>query len=231
MTEDPTHTVVERVNAPMAPTPGMVWIQPGVGVHMWDVERQEWLTAESPKVAAVPATLDVTLQVPLDQLLASYTERVAPYRGGDDDDPEPPRVLDAIGERVAQILADGQRKEVQSFVRETMAATIKAQVDTVVRDAMTTPVQRTNEYGQPKGAPTTLAELVVAEVHDWLTKEVGDYNRRQTNLAKFVAAEVDKAIKEDLAGALKTARGEVTQRLRDKAAEALAATVASMARV
>lgn len=182
--------------------------------------------------APIPASLDVTLSVPFDQLIHAYTQRPGPCSGDPDDFEEaPPVVLDVIGERVAQILAKEQRDEVRELVRASLAASIRAQVEEVVRDAVTTSIQPTDPWGQPKsGAPTTLRELIAKEAHDWMHKETGDYNRRRTMLQKYVGDEVDRAVKADLDEALKAARAEVTQQIKQKAAEAITATVTSIAR-
>lgn len=181
-------------------------------------------------VEEVPAALNVTLQIPMDQLLRAYTERPGPYRGGDDDEGPPPIVLDMIGERAAQILANEQRAEVRKMARERLRSAVEAQITAAVQETLASPIQRTDEFGAKRGEPTTLHALVMDETKKWLTKETGDYNRRQTMLQKYVGAEVDKAIKADLDEALKQARAEVTARLKAQAAAAIADTIQRVGR-
>lgn len=151
----------------------------------------------------IPAALDVTLSIPMDQLLGSYTQRPGRYTSDPDDyQEEPPVVLDAIGERVAQMLL--------------------ARFEADARKAA-------KAKGEKVGDPTTVRALAIKTANEWLNEPTDRYNRdKGTRGQQYIAAAVDKALKEDLDGALKAARAEITQRLKDKAAEAIAATVASM---
>jgi uncharacterized membrane protein YheB (UPF0754 family) len=180
----------------------------------------------------IPAVLDVTLQVPMDALLAAYTERIPEWSGNPDEysDGPPPAVRDAIGERVAQIIAAqildaDMRKDIRRAIQDKVLATVAE----AVGDAVTGEIRQTNQWGEATGPVTTMRELIIQEAKDYLSKPVDNYNRdKGTKATVLIRAEVDKAIKEDLNEALKVARAEVTALLKSKAADAIAATVAGM---
>lgn len=191
-------------------------------------------TPNTPDVAAnesIPAALDVTLTIPMDQLLGAYTQRPGRYYSSDPDDyqEEPPVVLDAIGERVAQMLLARFESDARKAAKARIDALIQERMVAIVDEALNGEVQRTNEWGEKVGTPTTVRALAVKTANEWLNEPADRYNRdKGTRGQKYIAEAVDRALKEDLDGALKAARAEITQRLRDKAAEAIAATVASM---
>jgi hypothetical protein len=177
----------------------------------------------------IPAALDVTLHIPMDQLLGAYTERVGRYSGDPDDYQEPPAVvLDAIGERVAQLLLSQIEADARKLVQSKLDKILNERIASIADEALNEEFQPLNTYGERTGTPTTVRGLAVKIAQDWFTKEVGDYNRRQTQGAKYITEAVDKALRADLDEALKAARVQITQRLKDKAAESMAATIASM---
>jgi hypothetical protein len=180
----------------------------------------------------IPANIDVTLTVPLDALLGAYTERVGRYTGDPDDYQDPPAiVLDAIGERVAQMLFDKIGADARESVRTRLNATIVSRIEAIVDAALDGEFQPVNPYGEKSGKPTTVRGLVIKLTEEWFNKKTGDYREQVTNGEKFIRAAVEKVIKEDLEAALGGARAQVTQRLKDRAAEAMAATIAKMSGV
>lgn len=183
-------------------------------------------------IESIPAVLDVTLQVPMEALLAAYTERIPAYSGDLDTYPAdpPPAVRDAIGERVAQIIAAQiMDADVRRDIRKAIQARVEAVVADAVGDAVTGEIRKTNEWGESVGPVTTMRDMIIKEAKDFLAKPADNYARdKGTKAQVLIRAEVDKAIKEDLDGALKAARAEVTALLKAKAADAIAATIAGM---
>jgi hypothetical protein len=188
----------------------------------------------SENTETIPAVLDVTLSVPMDALLAAYTERIPAWSGDPDEyDGPPPAVRDAIGERVAQIIAvQIMDADVRRDIRKAITAQVEATVAAAVGEAVTGEIRKTNEWGESVGPVTTMRELIIKEAKDYLSKPNDRYDSKKgTRAHELIRAEVDKAIKADLDDALKAARAEVTQMLKAKAAEAIAATVAGMSGV
>lgn len=186
--------------------------------------------SQIPTPEQIPAALDVTLSIPMDQLLGAYTQRPGRYSSDPDDyQEEPPVVLDAIGERVAQLLLARFEADARKAAKVKIDALVQERMLAVVDEALNGDIQRTNEWGEKVGTPTTVRALAIKTANDWLSEPVDRFNHgKGTRGQQYIAAAVDKALKEDLDDALKAARAEITQRLRDKAAEAIAATVASM---
>jgi hypothetical protein len=187
------------------------------------------MTDQTPTTEQIPAALDVTLSIPMAQLLGSYTQRPGPYSSDPDDyQEEPPVVLDAIGERVAQMLLARFEADARKAVQSKLDAALRDRIDAIVTEALEGEFQPLNHYGEKSGSPTTVRGMAVKMASEWFEKEIGDYNRRQKQGHKYIEQAVDKAMKEDLDAALRAARVQVTKRLQEKAAEAIAATIASM---
>lgn len=136
-----------------------------------------------------------------------------------------------LGDAVAaQIAADLKRDEGYSTLRrrvmELRDQEIRTQIAPIVAKAIEDPVQRTNEYGRPVGEPTTLTELIVKEVHAYLTRRSDQYRSgSQTVVEKFVADAVDKVVKRELAEVIVEEKAKVVAAVRAKAAELIAQAV------
>lgn len=137
-----------------------------------------------------------------------------------------------LGDAVAaQIAADLKRDEgypgLKSKVMEVRNDEIREQIKPIVAKAIEGNIQKTNEWGQPVGQSTTLHELIVKEVNDYLKRKVSDGYRsgNQTVIEKFVQDAVDKVVKKELAEAIVDEKTKVVAAVRAKAAELVAAAV------
>lgn len=105
--------------------------------------------------------------------------------------------------------------EIRERARELVAAAIEQ------------PMRRTDGYGNPVGDPTTLAEVIVAQAHDYLTKRVDDGYRSngETVLQKACREAVVKAIGAELSEVIAEEKAKVVAAVRAKAAELIAEAV------
>jgi cobalamin biosynthesis Mg chelatase CobN len=109
--------------------------------------------------------------------------------------------------------------------REVIKERTVSQVDAILTEALKKPIQRYDDYGNKRGEPTTLEQLIVERAEKWLTETTGDYNRRQTRIDKLISEAVDYKFSTELNKALADAKAKVLRVVREKAAEALSETL------
>lgn len=138
-----------------------------------------------------------------------------------DDGPEPR----TIGTEVAQLLANHviRDRDVWPPFRDAVThirdEEIRKAVAPLIAEALTTPKQQTNSWGESTGPATTLSEVIVAEARTQLGQKTGDSysSDRRTIVQKLVADEVTKAfgkvIAEEVAKARELVAGEIGQRV------------------
>lgn len=144
-----------------------------------------------------------------------------------------------IFERAAQILAQLATKDKDNYkslifrVREITNEEIRNRVIPMVNTALSTPLKKTNTYGEAIGPEITMRELIVEQVHDYLTKPSKNSISREnrTNVQEFINNEVKKVVDKELRESLDKARQEVAIAVKDQAAEMIQKTIAKMADV
>lgn len=139
---------------------------------------------------------------------------------------EPMILADVVAARIAEdIKKDDQYNSLRKRVLEIRDEEIREQLKPMIREAIEQPIQRTTEFGQPQGPPVTVAELVVKEAQNYLTKREG-YGRDSLSVAqKLIRDEVDRAIKSELSQAIADEKAKVVAAVRAKAAELIAEAV------
>lgn len=176
-----------------------------------------------------------TLSLDLDNHLARHI--------GYDDDGDPIEgpttvedlVLQMAADRlVRQVMREGYdwrgdlRKRVNSIRDEVIAEKLRPDIEA----AFAGPIQKTNNYGDPVGEPTTLREVVVGRVEEWLKSSDRDSFRNPKGLTKpqqLIAEEVDRVLAREMKDAIAAAKAEVVAAVQAKGAELLAQTIAAMA--
>ena len=137
-----------------------------------------------------------------------------------------------VGDRVVQAITQHlvASKDVYPPLRDQVSKIrdeeIREQVRPLITEALTEPVQLTNQWGDPvPGAKqTTLREVIVAEARKQFTAKADSYSRSgQTILQKLVADEVTAAIRAVVADEVKRARAEVATQIGAMVAESVAA--------
>jgi hypothetical protein len=180
----------------------------------------------------IPAVVDVTISVPIDKLLGSYTERLPRYTGDPDDMTEPPdNVTQAITHHVALLIVNQIGKDVRKEVKSKIDSILREKLEAEVDKVLAGNVQRTTEWGEAVGTPKTLREMAIETSQKWLSEPTDRYNRdKGTRADVYIKKIVDEAISTDLREALNTARAQTTALLQQRAAEAMAETIAKMAK-
>jgi hypothetical protein len=140
---------------------------------------------------------------------------------------------DLIVNRAVRVLLESYevRRAVLARVEEVSDEVIRAAIQPIIAAAVTNAVQPTDLYGEPKGEPKTLREVIVERAQKYLTDQVGDYNRRRSRVEDFIAKEVDHAVKRELTEEMNAARSQVRAAVQEKGAEVIQETISRLARV
>lgn len=179
--------------------------------------------------------IEVTLSIDLDKHLAKhigYDEEGDPIQS-------PSTVEDVVlglvaDKLVATLFREGYdwrgnlTRRVASIRDEQIAAAVRPDVEA----ALAGTVQKTNSYGDPVGEPTTMRDLIVARVDEWLKSSDRDSFRNPKGLTKpqaIIAEQVDKVLAKEMKAAVDAAKAEVVAAVQAKGAELLAQTIADMA--
>lgn len=181
----------------------------------------------------------ITLSIDLN--LDDYLVRFHGYDRDGEEVTERQTIEDLIIERAAtQLGQQAIRDETKSAYRSLASRIgnildeeIRTRVAPLVEEALTHPFRRTNSYGEPAGAETTLREQIVKTATDYLTKSSGDrYDRdKGTAVQQLIAAEVKKAVDAELKDALAKAKADVAAAVKGHAATMIQQTITSLAGV
>jgi hypothetical protein len=129
------------------------------------------------------------------------------------------RVVAAIVDRLISDPDRGRWLAMRQQVDKIRDEQIRDAVRPLIEDALAQPFRKTTHYGEPTGPETTLRSLIVQEVQDYLGKpastSTGRYGEGKTFIASLVAAEVDKAFREEVAEAVKQVRAAVAKEFGD----------------
>lgn len=126
---------------------------------------------------------------------------------------------------VAQVKTQVQ-EQVQGLVAEAHREVIKETVQEWVRERLDKGVQRTNDYGDPTGAPIPLGEIIKTEITRQLQPGSRNaYNNEKSVLTRVIEERVNARLTADLQAAFETARGAMLKAAQDAGAQALRAAV------
>lgn len=149
---------------------------------------------------------------------------------------DPERGVDLSGriaQEAAEQLLSGFREEMLAQTR-TIAMDIFREKATEMVTAMLTEavekaIQGTDYYGQPKGGPTTLHEVIVKRAEATLRERRenrGGYSRNAPLIEDIISSEIEQAWRRDLEDVIAEARTEVRDLVKDQAAQIIADTIA-----
>lgn len=178
------------------------------------------------------------MKIEIDLDLDRYLARFEGY-GRDGDEVSHPTTIEdvVIGEVSRQLLSrifgDPFTGAVSKRVSEIRDSEIRERVIPLVEEAIAGPVTPTNTFGEARAGAesTTLREEIVRIANEYLTKPGGDSfssRGRQTVLQAFIEGEVKRVVDKELREALDAAKAEVAAAVREKGAEVLTKTIASL---
>lgn len=122
--------------------------------------------------------------------------------------------------------------EVSYELRETLSKAIRTEVQKhvgpAVEMALAEGVQRTDNYGDPRGEKVPLRTVIVEEAQKALGKKIevrDNYGRSESVIQQIIRDEVQRALAEDLKEIVKAEREKVVKAVRDEAAAIITESV------
>lgn len=141
---------------------------------------------------------------------------------------------EAIVGRAADLLlrrSGEPRDSLARRVQQITDAEIRAQVAPAIGEAIEKALQPTNSFGEPKGEPLTLRQVIVNQAVEQLKAPDRSHQRgfdarhNGTVLEKIIAEAVASTLTRELQGAIEEAKREVVATIRAKGAEVIAETM------
>ena len=156
----------------------------------------------------------ITLTLDIGQLLTALGEPT----GYDPETDEPYGGTTMRAEIVRQASA-AVVKQLEKIVAEEVRDSVRSQVSTIVSEAVAKGIRPVSGWGEPKGDPVPLTELIRQEVQDYLTKPSGGgySDRSETRLQKFIKEQVGTVLGKELQAEIATAKAQVLTAVRGKA--------------
>jgi len=136
---------------------------------------------------------------------------------------------DAIVSRAAEIVAN-------HIIRQhDLARALQAKADQLIGDAITEalskPIQRSSAWGEKKGEPTTVLEIVRERLEGFLNSSPGNrrdrYDKTPQNLNEIIEDATSNVLGRELQDVVKQAKEQIRTHIFDKA---LAAAVAALSK-
>lgn len=98
----------------------------------------------------------------------------------EDDDDEV--IRGAIVREAAATMLEGAESDITEAVRQAVLTTIKIQIGPIIEGVIAEPVRRTNAYGEARGDPVTLRELILKNAKEWLEQSVNPRDGKPTRM-------------------------------------------------
>ena len=177
--------------------------------------------------------MKIEFDLDLDKHLANHI--------GYDEDGEPVQqattledvVLGMVAQRLTQtVITDESKRHLYDRVARIRDEEIREQIRPLIAEALTRSIQPTDHYGNPKGEPTTLAEVITREAKTALTvpKEGGFGKPKRTLVQEVIADAVTVQFRKELGEDIEEGKKAVRAALRKEGAEVLRATIERMAK-
>lgn len=163
--------------------------------------------------------IDVDLARDVDSLRAHIIEAIANkvlYGVSYDEDGDP----HSVPTKVSYELRDAMAKEIKEETAKHVGPAVEA--------ALAEGVQRTDQYGDPRGEKVPLRTVIIEEAQKVFGQKVeyrDGYGRHESLISSIIRNEVQKAVAEDLKAAIKDERAKVQQAVRNEAAAILTESV------
>lgn len=110
----------------------------------------------------------------------------------------------SLDDRIEEAITTSVRDSLRDVAERLIEQRVRAEIENVMLEGW----QRTNQYGEPTGELATVSSLI----RDALTKESGDYHRRETMAAKLTRELLETTMRSEFDKEIKAAR----QAFRDK---------------
>lgn len=136
-------------------------------------------------------------------------------------------VADMVVDRiVSRLVGSNDMPDLYRRVASIRDDVIREHLQPLISAALNKPVQKTNEYGRPRGEPIPLTELILTEVKSYLGKPLDrNIGRTETVVQKLIREEVERALLTELRDVIAEEKKRIVAAMRSKAAGIIAATI------
>jgi len=158
------------------------------------------------------------IEIDLNDLGFSYDEEGDPAGAA--------TLQDLVVQEVARLLLQGTNlpRLVREKVEERVQQEVDEKVAELVAEAVQKPIQRTNPYGEKRGEPVTLLEMIGESLEAYLNRPARNSRNpygsdKPGNLAELIGQETERVIGREMAETIKQTKSEVYQTITAKALE------------
>lgn len=173
-----------------------------------------------------PDGVEITATIHLDPIGDRYDE---------DGNPVGPRsIMDAVVDSAARQLIKSYadydfRRQLVERVARLRDEEIRAYIVPMIREAMNGTLQKTNEYGEPRGEPVSLTAVIMDEVKKALTLNTGNsFRSERSALTNVMREHIDMVITRELKAEVDAAKALVVKAIQDQGAKFLADAVTAL---
>jgi hypothetical protein len=146
------------------------------------------------------------------------------------------RIIDETVSEIREEVESGIVTQARADAQKALKEQIAKMLADIVKEVVATPVQPTNTYGEPKGEPITLRELILKEVNTYLQQGVDGRGRSDRcssdkipRIRWFITTAVRKAIDEEYAKVIKDAGEEMRRNMDGRIADLFRKSVYKLA--
>jgi hypothetical protein len=124
--------------------------------------------------------------------------------------------------------AEGRRR-LRDRITAIRDEEIRAYITPMIREAMNSTLQKTNEYGEPRGEPVSVTAVIMDEVRKALTiNSNSTYRNERSALTNVMREHIDVVITRELKAEVDAAKALVTKAIQDQGAKFLADAVTAL---
>ena len=130
-------------------------------------------------------------------------------------------VIEAVARQILR--ADSFARDVRVAVQERIDGEVSKQVEGLVQAVIAEPIQRTTAWGERKGDPTTVREIIREHVEAWFSEKPrrdAFGSRDKKSLDSIIQESTRSVMDQELKTEVDRVRKEVSAQLRDKALKA-----------
>jgi hypothetical protein len=134
-----------------------------------------------------------------------------------------------VVQMAANVLIKEVRVDAAQEIREKVNTVVMDEIRGIVREVMSKPIQQRTSWGEKKGEPMSILEMVRTELEEFLsgTTESRDRygNQKPANLRQLIEQATREVISKDMREAVDEAKKGVTKEVTQRALKAAVATL------
>lgn len=175
----------------------------------------------------------ITLEFDIEKLKSYYESDTGYY----DVETVESAIIEAAGRALIKHLERSLEKSIADEVSAIVSETVTSKVGAIIDGVLDEKMQRTNEWGEKKGEPLTLREMIAREKEAWLSERVNNegkavgnsYGTYDTRLQYLMKAYVKDRFGKEISAELQKTVDDLKAQMKDNAREALVKSVEKIA--